>query len=175
MSDVQGPRLRTAGPADAARLVALWGQLYDEMGAGSDTWRDAARDWVVRCAGDDALLRIPVIEDAGELVASAVGTVEVGVPNPHSPTGRGVRLANVFTLPDRRGRGYATRLIGDVIAWAERLDVDRVDLSATPDGQRTYERLGFTLTSAPRMKKMLHVDRFVVADVDPGPARPSSQ
>ena len=77
------------------------------------------------------------------------------MPNPHSPTGRGVRLANVFTLPDRRGRGYATQLIGDVIAWAERLGVDRIDLSATADGQRTYERLGFTLTTAPRMKKML--------------------
>lgn len=30
--------------------------------------------------------------------------------------------------------------------------VDRVDLSATPEGQRLYEKLGFTVTSAPRMK-----------------------
>jgi hypothetical protein len=33
--------------------------------------------------------------------------------------------------------------------------VDRIDLSATPEGQRIYGRLGFTRTSAPRMKRML--------------------
>jgi len=32
---------------------------------------------------------------------------------------------------------------------------DRVDLSATPAGQRIYEKLGFRVTSAPRMKLVL--------------------
>jgi len=41
------------------------------------------------------------------------------------------------------------------INWAEVVDADRVDLSATPEGQRIYERVGFTLTSAPRMKLVL--------------------
>jgi hypothetical protein len=42
-----------------------------------------------------------------------------------------------------------------VIAWGRSIDADRVDLSATPDGQRIYERAGFTLTRAPRMKLVL--------------------
>ena len=89
-------------------------------------------------------------------MASAVGTVEVGVPNPHSPTGYGVRLANVFTLPAHRGRGYAPQLIGDVIGWARAVWASTASTSAPrADGQRTYERLGFTLASAPRMKRML--------------------
>jgi GNAT superfamily N-acetyltransferase len=72
-----------------------------------------------------------------------------------SPTGRAVRLVNVITLPDHRGRGYATELISDVIDWARRIAADRIDLSGTPDGQRIYQRLGFEPTSAPRTKLVL--------------------
>ena len=63
-----------------------------------------------------------------------------------------MRLANVITTPDHRGNGHGTRLVHDVIEGARSIDADRVDLSATPDGQPTYETAGFILTSAPRMK-----------------------
>jgi len=53
------------------------------------------------------------------------------------------------------GRGYGTRLVLDVINWAKVNQADRVDLSATPEGQRIYEKVGFTMTSAPRMKLAL--------------------
>lgn len=149
-------RLRPASPEDAARLVALWDVMFVEMASPRSTaWHDHALEWVAMSVADGARARISVIDVAGDLVATAVGTVETGVPNPHSPTGRGVRLVNVFTLPAHRGRGYAAALVEDVVGWAQDLGVDRVDLSATPDGQRTYERLGFTLASAPRMKRML--------------------
>jgi GNAT superfamily N-acetyltransferase len=92
---------------------------------------------------------------AGTLVATAVGTLEIGVPNPQCVRGRAVRLANVITLPEHRGRGYGTMLATDIVAWARSIAADRVDLSATPAGQRIYESIGFTLTSAPRMKLVL--------------------
>lgn len=96
------------------------------------------------------------MEVGGVVVAAAVGTIEIGVPNPLCPRGRVVRLANVITLPTHRGRGHATDLVLDVIAWAEVVvGADRVDLSATPGGRRIYERLGFVVTSAPRMKLVL--------------------
>jgi GNAT superfamily N-acetyltransferase len=66
-----------------------------------------------------------------------------------------VRLANVITSPEHRGRGFGTLLVRDVIQWAGSIDADRVDLSATPDGQRIYERMGFDRTTAPRMKLVL--------------------
>jgi len=66
-----------------------------------------------------------------------------------------VRLANVITLPEHRGRGYGTLLVRDVIEWARSIHADRVDLSATPAGQRIYENAGFDLTKAPRMKLVL--------------------
>ncbi len=66
-----------------------------------------------------------------------------------------MRLANVITVPEHRGRGHGTALVLDVINWAKLVDADRVDLSATPQGQRIYQRVGFTMTSAPRMKLVL--------------------
>lgn len=66
-----------------------------------------------------------------------------------------MRLANVITLPEHRGQRHGTMLVLDVVAWARSIAADRVDLSAAPTGQRIYEKLGITVTSAPRMKLVL--------------------
>jgi GNAT superfamily N-acetyltransferase len=87
-------------------------------------------------------------------VATAIATLEIGVPTPVRP-GRTVRLANVITLPDHRGHGHGTILARDVVSWARSIAADRVDLSATPPGQGIYEKPGFTVTSALRMQFVL--------------------
>lgn len=138
-------------------MLALWELLFDEVGSPPTTpWKTAAVEWFASSVDDGATARIPVVDVGGVVVAAAVGTVEIGVPNPLCPRGRVVRLANVVTLPSHRGRGHATELVRDVVTWADVVvGADRVDLSATPDGRRIYERLGFVLTSAPRMKLVL--------------------
>ncbi|WP_018351841.1 GNAT family N-acetyltransferase [Longispora albida] len=149
-------RPRPATPADQAELLDLWALLFDEdPTAPEEPWRQHAAGWFTRFADDPAGARFPVIEVGGAIVATAIGTLELGVPNPQCPKGRTVRLANVITLPGHRGHGYGTALVLDVLGWARSIDADRVDLSATPEGQRLYERHGFTVTSAPRMKLML--------------------
>jgi GNAT superfamily N-acetyltransferase len=148
--------LRAAHAHDSAELLRLWGHLFDEGDAApQERWRSHALEWFARFVDDDANARFPVIELDGELVSTAIGTLELGVPNPQCVKGRTVRLANVITLPGHRGHGYGTRLVRDVIDWARRIAADRVDLSATPDGQRLYEEFGFIVTSAPRMKLVL--------------------
>ena len=137
-------------------MLSLWDLLFDDMDPlHATTWKEHARGWFASHVDDHSSTRLPVIDVQGSIVAAAIGTVELGVPNPQSPRGRAVRLANVITLPVHRGRGYATELIRDVIMWAKVVGADRIDLSATPDGQRIYEQLGFSLTSAPRMKLVL--------------------
>jgi GNAT superfamily N-acetyltransferase len=127
--------------------------LYDEgTAAPEEPWRSHAAEWFARFANDPSSARFPVIEVDGAIVATAIGTLELGVPNPQCTRGRTVRLANVITLPGHRGRGYGATLVLDVLDWARSIDADRVDLSATPEGQRLYAKLGFTITSAPRMK-----------------------
>jgi GNAT superfamily N-acetyltransferase len=149
-------RIRPAAPADAAQLVRLWALLFDEEeSAHAFNWARHAHEWFAHAVGDRNLARFPLIEIEGTVVATAIGTLELGVPNPHCPQGRTVRLANLVTVPEHRRRGYGTLLVRDVIEWASSINADRVDLSATADGQRIYERVGFSLTRAPRMKLVI--------------------
>jgi GNAT superfamily N-acetyltransferase len=151
-----GP-LRAATVDDGPQLLRLWALLSDEVAsAGDRPWLSNARAWFARLVGEPSLAHFPVVAtDDGEILATAIGTLELGVPNPQSPRGRTVRLANVISLPGHRGMGYATLIVRDVVEWARSIEADRVDLSATPEGRRIYERAGFVLTSAPRMKLML--------------------
>lgn len=156
MSTPATDRIRAATAADAAQLLFLWALVFDEDDtAPATTWKQHAQAWFTRFVEDRTTARFPVIEVDGDIVATAIGTLELGVPNPQCRRGRTVRLANVITLPEHRGRGYGTLLVRDVIGWARSIDADRVDLSATPDGQRIYEKVGFNLAKAPRMKLVL--------------------
>jgi GNAT superfamily N-acetyltransferase len=148
--------VRVATSADGPALVSLWARLFDdgELATGSE-WREHAHKWLDRLVGETSNARFPLVAVESEVVATALGTLEVGVPSPYCPHGRVVRLANLVTLPDYRGLGYGTALVHDVVAWARLIEADRVDLSATAAGQRIYERAGFAMTSAPRMKLVL--------------------
>jgi len=156
VTTTNGGHPRAATAEDGLKLLCLWAMLFDECdSAAHEPWRTHAREWFGRFVDDASSARFPVIETDGEIVATAIGTLEIGVPNPQCPKGRTVRLANVITLPEHRGHGYGTTLVLDVINWAKVIDADRVDLSSTPEGQRIYEKAGFAMTSAPRMKLVL--------------------
>jgi GNAT superfamily N-acetyltransferase len=147
--------VRAATVADENQLLRLWALVTDPGDAGAEAWQPNARRWLARALRDEDSARFPLVEVDRAVVATAVATLDVGVPNPHCPRGRTVRLANVVTLPEHRGNGFATRLVDDVIAWARGIHADRIDLSASEQGQALYERRGFVLTTAPRMKLML--------------------
>lgn len=151
------PSPRDARPEDIEQLLPLWASLFDQGPPLLDTWVDHAKAWFGRSVDARETAVFPVIDIDGRIVACAIGTLETGVPNPQSPRGRAARLSNVVTLPEHRGRGFGTALVDVVIEWARSIDADRVDLSTTPQGQRIYERAGFRLTSAPRMKLPLEI------------------
>lgn len=137
-------------------MLGLWTLLFDEHDtAEHQTWKDFASEWFDRSVSEASIACFPVMDVDGDVVAAAIGTLELGVPNPQCPRGRSVRLANVITATGHRGHGYGSLLVDEVIQWARSIDADRVDLSATPDGQRIYEQAGFVVTRAPRMKLML--------------------
>ena len=149
-------RLRVAVADDGPQLLRLWGLLFDQGEVATDEpWRSHAQEWFVRYVRDSSTARFPVVDVGGEILATAIGTLELGVPNPMCPRGRTVRLANLITVPEHRGHGYGTLLVRDVIGWARSIDADRVDVSSTKEGQRLYDKAGFVLTSAPRMKLVL--------------------
>lgn len=151
-----GGFVRMAATSDAVQLLRLWSLLFEEDACASGTtWKRHAHEWFMAVVKASDTARVAVVELDGEVIATALGTLEVSVPNPQCSRGRSVRLANVFTLPQHRGLGYGTLLVHDIVDWARSIDADRVDLSATQAGQRLYDRIGFQATKAPRMKLVL--------------------
>lgn len=156
MTPTSCDRLRTATLDDGPQLLRLWALLFNEDDStGDEPWRGHARKWFAQSVADPSTARFPVVDIDGQIVATAIGTLELGVPNPQCPHGRTIRLANVIALPEYRGAGYGTVLVDDVTEWARSISADRVDLSATPEARRIYMKAGFVLTSAPRMKLVL--------------------
>ena len=155
MNLIGAPTPRGALARDIDQLLPLWGLLFYETPEDATSWREPARIWFNEVVLDPEIACFPVVEVEGRILACAIGTLELGVPNPRCPRGRAVRLANLITLPGHRRRGYGSALVDVVVDWARGINADRVDLSATPEGQLIYARSGFVLTSAPRMKLML--------------------
>src|SRR2546429_879462 len=121
--------LRAATARDCVELLRLWALLFDEDNAApAHPWRSYAAEWFTRFVDDPSSARFPVIEIGGAIVATAIGTPELRVPNPPGTQGRTARLMNVITLPGHRRPGYGMTLVLDALDRAQCLDADRLGL-----------------------------------------------
>lgn len=114
------PELRPLRESDLGDLMALsiaanWNQTEDD-------WRRMLRFAPAGCFG---------IEDDGRVAASAT-IITYGNDL--------AWIGMVLTLPDHRGRGYATQLMRRCI---DSVDVPCIKLDATDLGRPVYQRLGF--------------------------------
>jgi hypothetical protein len=70
-------RIRAATPADAAQLLLLWALVFNEDDADPSTaWKKSAQEWFSRLVDDRLTACCPVIEVDGDVVATAIGTLE---------------------------------------------------------------------------------------------------
>ena len=66
-------------------------------------------------------------------------------PSPGNHSGREAYIMNMYTAPEWRGRGLATRLFDALMGDAREAGAQLVRLHATEDGRALYERSGFRL------------------------------
>jgi len=126
-------RRRVARPEDRETL-AVWGQRLSAEALHERVPDDAA---LARVDNHIAHGAMHVWEDQGRVVAVAAAV---------APTPRGIRINNVYTPPERRGRGYASALVASLTQAM--LDSGReftflhTDLS-NPTSNRLYRRVGY--------------------------------
>lgn len=94
--------------------------------------------------GADCIAVAAVLPD-GHLAACALLTVSENPANPSFPNGRSGYVLGVFTEPQHRGKGLATRVMRQLLEEAKQLRLDTVRLSASDMGKGIYERLGFAV------------------------------
>ena len=59
-------------------------------------------------------------------------------------------VMSMYTEPEFRGRGVATRILRAQLRWATAHGYGRISLHASPMGRPVYERLGFVATNEMR-------------------------
>jgi len=82
-------------------------------------------------------------EENGKVISTAFLAISEKPANPSFITGKTGTLLNVLTYPEYRRRGYATKVISEIIDESRRLGLSYIELSATEDGKPVYEKLGF--------------------------------
>ena len=87
-------------------------------------------------------------EADAEIIATSGVLLFERPPTGENPTGLDGYVMNMYTLPQWRGRGIATRLMAIMLEEMRARGAGRLWLHATPAGKAIYERFGFTLVNA---------------------------
>ncbi len=143
------------GVAAAARLLHDFNREYDEPSPPPD--RVALRLTELVTAGDVTVLlaREP---SSGTPVGVAVMRVQPAIIG----EGQEVYLAELYVVPERRGRGFGRELITDALARARGRGADYAYLITSEEderAQRLYEAAGFRRTEGDGGPVMLAYER----------------
>jgi len=80
----------------------------------------------------------------GRVVATSGLMLYRRPPTVGNLSGREGFLTNMYTMPAWRGRGLATALLAEVLAFVKNTGVHRIRLHATEAGRPVYLKAGFT-------------------------------
>ena len=86
-----------------------------------------------------------IVEAGGKAVSAAYMAISEKPANPAFITGKIGTVLYVYTEPDPRRKGYASMALRALIEKAKRLELSKIELSATADGRPVYEKLGFAV------------------------------
>jgi GNAT superfamily N-acetyltransferase len=138
-------QLRPATPDDAALLARFRVMLFKEMGRLDSDEAEFAQAsenyfaWALSTEREVAW----IVEDLGEPVAVLAMTLEPMPPKPGRPRLVEAYMHNVYTLPARRMRGLAKRLVNAALEYARSEGIRRIRLFTSDDARWMYENLGF--------------------------------
>lgn len=140
-------RATTSDIDDLLRLrVVMWTSLGEPEPLPGEWSNQAVSDLQARLPETDGDLAVFVADDEefGQPVSAAFGVIHRTLPTPSRPDGRVGYVFDVVTQPEYRGQGLATAVMTELVAWFRSKGVARVELRATEQGARVYEKLGFT-------------------------------
>lgn len=70
------------------------------------------------------------------------------MPTFHNPTGKKAYIMNMYTKPDYRRKGIATKTLDLLVQDAKERGITAISLEATEIGKHLYEKYGFILMTS---------------------------
>lgn len=96
-----------------------------------------------------------IAEDENEVLATAFMSIVERPPIIAFSSYLVGTVYNVFTYPQYRGKGIATKVMTELLSEAKLLGVAAVDLMSTENGKTLYKNLGFRVSNYTSMNKFL--------------------
>ena len=84
-----------------------------------------------------------LVYDNGTFIGAGGVSFYQVMPTYHNPTGKKAYIMNMYTKPDHRRMGIATRTLELLIQDAKQHGITSVSLEATDIGRKLYESYGF--------------------------------
>ena len=80
----------------------------------------------------------------GDIVAGGIVWLRPTVPRPGAKHSVEPNLLSMYTEPNWRGRGLASKIVHEAVKWAKRSGYTEIRLHASTMGRAIYTRRGFT-------------------------------
>lgn len=143
--DADSAVLRPALRADIEQLTKLRTDFVASIRSIPDiaAFEAATRAYFEANIASDGAIAF-VADCGGSIVATSMACVYSTAPLARNIRGITAELLNVYTLPEARRHGLASRLTSLTIEEARRRGVGKLWLEYTDDGRPLYEKLGFT-------------------------------
>ena len=156
--DIDSIQVRRATVEDIDILTRLRVALQREMGhlggaTPEDAFARATRRYLAEALPSGAFIAWVAVAD-GQVVASSGLVFIARPPSARNLSGLEAHILNMYTVPEWRGRGIASRLLRELIRAARDMNARRIWLHASVDGKPIYEKAGFAVThrTSPEME-----------------------
>jgi len=137
---------RRATLKDVDPLVALRLAFLAEISGASEfdpVLRASLSEYFSRMIPTEEFIAFVAVADA-TIIATCGLVFHRHPPSNKNPTGHEAYIMNMYTLPEYRRRGIATRLLQMLIDDARRNDCGKISMHALPNGRSIYVNAGFT-------------------------------
>jgi GNAT superfamily N-acetyltransferase len=148
--------IREAAPGESAIILHHRRSMFHDMGEGTveelDRMVEVASLWLARALADGSYRHWLALDASGR-VAGGGGVLLCPWPaHPKDPCTERAIILNVYTEPEFRKRGIAREIMLAILAWVKEQGLRSVNLHASVEGRKLYEKLGFEATNEMRLR-----------------------
>lgn len=140
-------RIYKSGEEDKDSFVKLRIELFDELGERDEKITEAElkrelESYYLEHINKDFFCWFAEID--GKVIGVASMCMFCRIPYYQNPVGLEGYILNVFTLPQYRKNGAASRLVKEIIDFSRKGSIKRLWLNASDAGRKIYKTLGFS-------------------------------
>ena len=149
-------KIREAEPSESAIILHHRRSMFRDMGEGTveelDRMVEVATPWLARALADGSYRHWLALDGLGRVAGGGGVLLSPWPANPYETCTERAVILNVYTEPEFRRRGVARQVMTAILEWIKGYGLRAVNLHASDEGRRLYQKLGFQPTNEMRLR-----------------------